>query len=130
MFFISLDRRGFELFFVATLDPQRAGLLDGRRSAARRVDAARDVMAGFDKPSLGSALFRKLFFASNAAAIGVRRAPDDQARGKLALADGGHLFRLPLFLKGFMYPKDFGWYLVGAGRRDAGTVGDFAKSRF
>ena len=29
-----------------------------------------------------------------------------------------------------MYPKDFGWYLVGAGRRDAGTVGDFAKSRF
>jgi hypothetical protein len=41
------------------------------------MNSAGDIVTRFDEPGLGGTLFRKLFFASNAAAIGVGGAPDD-----------------------------------------------------
>src|SRR5258705_12131828 len=94
MLLVTLDRHGFEALFVAALDPQRAGLFDRWRYAAGCVGATRYIVASFDQPRLGGALFRKLFFSTNTGAVGVGGTPDNQAGGQLALADGGH-FILP-----------------------------------
>jgi hypothetical protein len=73
MLLVPLDRHGLELLFLAALDPKRAGLFDRRRNAARRVNASRHVVAGFDEPGLAGALFGELFCAAGAGAVSIGR---------------------------------------------------------
>ena len=79
VFLVTLNRHGFELLFIATLDPQGTGLFHRWRYAAGRVNTARNVMAGFDQPPVSRTFFGKLFGSPNPRAIGIGGAPTDKS---------------------------------------------------
>jgi hypothetical protein len=90
MFFVSLDRHGLELFFVAALDPQSASLFDGRRYAARRVQPARNVVARFYEPRFAVAFASELLCATDASAVSIRGSPANKAGWQNTFSDRGH----------------------------------------
>src|ERR1700730_5308665 len=96
MLLVALDRRGLELLFLASFDPERASLLNGGRYAAWCMQTSGNVVTGFHKPRFGLALACELLLTANPSAIGVGREPSDEAGRSVALLDGGHVRAAPV----------------------------------
>src|ERR1700687_5412857 len=93
--FVALHGHRLEALFVAAFDPQGCGFFDRWRDTAGCVYASRNIVAGFDHPRLVGALFVEHLESTLARAVDITSLPANEARRKLALADGGHVISSP-----------------------------------